>query len=340
MSLAVPISIDVNHPAEVGSARQLAMECAESLGFPHEVCARMALVASELATNLVKHAQGGQLVLTPLDEGDRKGLQIETLDTGPGIVDINLALTDGFSTSGSCGYGLGSVNRLMDELDIQSQRHQGTHVTCRKWLRGYSRSTLPCPVDIGVASRPKPGFDLNGDDFVIQRWEQNVLVGVIDGLGHGEPAHKASKAARVYVENHFDQPLARIFAGTGFACRGTRGCVMALALLDWGRGTLQFASIGNIEARVISRSGPLNFHVRRGIIGLNAPEPLVTHHDWEPENLLLLHSDGIASHWSWEDLPDLTDEPASAVARGVLRALAKDVDDATALVLKQARHDR
>lgn len=115
---------------------------------------------------------------------------------------------------------------------------------------------------------------------------------------------------------------------------------MALALLDWGRGMLQFASIGNIEARVISRSGPLNFHVRRGIIGLNAPEPLVTHHTWEPENLLLLHSDGIASHWSWEDLPDLTEEPASAVARSVLRALAKDVDDATALVLKQARHGR
>jgi anti-sigma regulatory factor (Ser/Thr protein kinase) len=340
VNFAIPITLDVHHQAEVGSARQLAMDCAESLGFPHEVCARMALVASELATNLVKHAHGGQVVLTPLNEDDRKGLQIETLDNGPGIADINEALTDGFSTSGSCGYGLGSVNRLMDELDIRSQRNQGTHVTCRKWLRDYSRSTLPCPVDIGVASRPKPGFDLNGDDFVIQRWEQCVLVGVIDGLGHGEPAHKASKAARVYVENHFDQPLARIFAGTGFACRGTRGCVMALALLDWGRGTLQFASIGNIEARVISRSGPLNFNVRRGIIGLNAPEPMVTHHDWEPENLLLLHSDGIPTHWSWEDLPELTEQPASEVARGVLRALAKDIDDATALVLKQASHDR
>ncbi len=337
MEQSVPQRIEVRHPAEVGAARRQTLAYAAELGFPAQTGESLALVASELATNLLKHAQGGVLVLTPVSEPGRQGLQIETLDDGPGIADLNEALTDGFSTTGSCGYGLGSVNRLMDELDIQSRRGQGTHVTSRKWRRDFSPSPGACPLDIGVASRPKPGLDVNGDAFVIKRWNSSVLVGVIDGLGHGESAHRAAQAARDYVENHFDQPLERIFAGTGHACRGTRGCVMALALLDWGQGWIGFASVGNIEARVISHNGPLHFPVRRGVIGMNAPEPHVTRHDWASDNLLLLHSDGLPSHWNWEDFPGLLNLPASQMTQRLLRHLARETDDATALIVKPAK---
>ena len=334
MEQSVPQRIEVRHPAEVGAARRQTLAYAAELGFPAQTGESLALVASELATNLLKHAQGGVLVLTPVSEPGRQGLQIETLDDGPGIADLNEALTDGFSTTGSCGYGLGSVNRLMDELDIQSRRGQGAHVTCRKWRRDDAPSPSACPLDIGVASRPKPGMDLNGDSFVVKRWAASALVGVIDGLGHGEPAHRAARAARDYVENHFDQPLVRIFTGTGHACRGTRGCVMARARIDWGQGRLEFASVGNIEARVLCRHGPLNFNIRRGVVGMNAPEPKVTGHDWASDNLLLLHSDGLLSHWRWEDFPGLTRLPASQMALHLLRALAREGDDATALVVK------
>ena len=114
---------------------------------------------------------------------------------------------------------------------------------------------------------------------------------------------------------------------------------MALARFHWGCGSLEYASIGNIEARVISQSKPYNFIVRRGIIGLNAPEPKVNRHEWSNDNVLLLISDGIASHWSWQDFPEFDGQPANKIAQGLLYKLAKDVDDATALVVKQASHE-
>ena len=82
---------------------------------------------------------------------------------------------------------------------------------------------------------------------------KRALVGVIDGLGHGQFAHRAAQTARQYVENHFDLPLDQIFRGVGRACRATRGVVMALARFDWGQGRLAFASVGNIAVRVFPR---------------------------------------------------------------------------------------
>jgi anti-sigma regulatory factor (Ser/Thr protein kinase) len=98
---------------------------------------------SELASNLVKHARRGTLTLTPLTEGTRVGLQIESQDRGPGIADVEQALTDGFSTAGSLGYGLGVVHRLMDTFDITSQPGAGggTHIVCQRWLRAEATHT-------------------------------------------------------------------------------------------------------------------------------------------------------------------------------------------------------
>ena len=133
------------------------------------------------------------------------------------------------------------------------------------------------------------------------------LVGVIDGLGHGQFAHRAAQTARQYVENHFDLPLDQIFRGVGRACRATRGVVMALARFDWGQGRLAFASVGNIAVRVFPRAEPFHFVIRRGVIGLNAPSAVVTEHPWSPDQVLVLHSDGVATHWGWKDFPGWAD---------------------------------
>jgi hypothetical protein len=165
------------------------------------------------------------------------------------------------------------------------------------------------------------------------------LVGIIDGLGHGQFAHRAAQTARQYVENHFDLPLDQIFRGVGRACRATRGVVMALARFDWGRGRLAFASVGNIAVRVFPRAEPFHFVVRRGVIGLNAPGAAVTEHPWSPGHVLVLHSDGVATHWGWKDFPGWADPeagapPAAAMAQQLLRAKAKDEDDATVIVVR------
>jgi anti-sigma regulatory factor (Ser/Thr protein kinase) len=328
-------TIEVLHSSDVGAARRLARALAERIGFDPVASEEVALAMTELATNLIKHAQSGRLTLTALAEGGRVGMGIESDDSGPGIADIERALGDRFSTAGTRGTGLGAVNRLMDELDITSERGRGTRIVCHKWLRQHTVGIRPCPLAFGVATRPRqPGAE-NGDAFVIKQWAESALVGIMDGLGHGQFAHRAAEAARQYVESHYDQPLDQVFRGVGRACRATRGVVMALARFDWGLGRLTFASVGNIEVRVFPRSEPFHFIVQRGVIGLNAPNAVVTDHPWPSDHMLVLHSDGLRTHWGWKDFPDAADKPAPALAQELLRSLAKEEDDATVIVVRQ-----
>jgi anti-sigma regulatory factor (Ser/Thr protein kinase) len=331
-----PLAIDVRQASSVGEARRAARTIAATLGFPPAVAEEIALAVTELASNLIRHAGGGTLALTPLSPDGRVGLEVESVDQGPGIADVEQALGDRYSTAGSRGTGLGAVNRLMDELDIASRPGSGTRVVCRRWRRDYPVSTHACPLDAGVATRARQLDPANGDAFVVKHWAETLLVGVIDGLGHGPVAKSAARAAQAYAESHFDLPLDQIFRGAGRACRATRGVVMALARFDWGRGRLAFASVGNIEVRVFPLSRAFNFSVRRGVVGLNAPSAVVTEHPWPPGHALVLHSDGLASHWSWSDFPGLTDRPAPAIAQELLRRLAKEDDDATVIVVKEA----
>jgi anti-sigma regulatory factor (Ser/Thr protein kinase)/serine/threonine protein phosphatase PrpC len=331
-----PVLIAVVHGSDVNEARQRAQAMALAIGFDETASAEVALAVSELGANLLRHTRGGTLTLTPLVDGRRVGMQVISQDRGPGMADVEQALTDGYSTAGGLGYGLGTVNRLMDELDIVSEpgTSGGTRIACKRWLRADVRPGLPTPLAVGAATRPHPGMTANGDAFVIKHWDEGTLVAVIDGLGHGPFAQRAAQTARQYVERHVDQPLDVIFRGVGRACRATRGVVMALARFDWGGTRLTFASIGNIEVRAFGSVEPMDFAIRRGIVGVNAPNPVVTQHRWQPNHVLVLHSDGLTTRWRWEDFRDLGSASASVVARRLLQALAKDDDDATVLVVK------
>ena len=97
---------------------------------------------------------------------------------------------------------------------------------------------------------------------------------------------------------------------------------------------LTFASLGNIEVRGFPSSAPFSFVMRRGVIGLRAPKVVVTEHPWSGEHVMVLHSDGLTSRWSWKDFPGLEAKPAAAAAHELLRALAKDQDDATVVVVR------
>ncbi len=222
----------------------------------------------------------------------------------------------------------------MDELDITSERGRGTRIVCRKWVSRPAAGIRPCPLAIGVASRPCLPGAANGDAFVVKQWAESALVGIIDGLGHGPFAHRAAQAARQYVVGIFDRPFDKIFRGTAGACRATRGVVMALARFDWNKARMAFASVGNIEVRVFPSSKPFRFTLRRGIVGLNAPNAIATEHPWPPGHLLVLHSDGLRTHWGWKDFPNLAAQPAPALARQFLRLLAREEDDATVIVVK------
>ncbi len=328
-----PLRVSVCHEADVAEAGRAAAALAATLGFSETIGEELRLAARELASNLVRHARGGVVNLSPCGSGLTRGLEIEALDEGPGIPDPDRALLDGFSTADGLGYGLGAVDRAADELEIGSPlaSGRGTRVVLRRFLRAPSTSG-PGPVVFGASTRPRPGQRENGDAFVLSTWSGGALAAVIDGLGHGRFAHLASSRARAALLEKPDRPLLQLFADVVRACRPTRGVVMTLARFDPGR--LQWAGIGNVEARLLGGPKDERLLARRGVLGGRAPGPLVQTLPWSADRVLVVHSDGLSSRWSPGDFPGLWQEPPQVTAGKLLRGLRAARDDATVVVAK------
>jgi serine/threonine-protein kinase RsbT len=116
-------------------ARRAIRDAANQLGFGQTDVTRIVTAASELARNIFKYAGEGVMRWRRIENGSSFGVELQFVDGGPGIQDIDLALQDGFSTSGGLGMGLPGARRLMDDLEIKSAPGQGTTVTLRKWRR-------------------------------------------------------------------------------------------------------------------------------------------------------------------------------------------------------------
>lgn len=127
-----PGPVLVVHESDIAAATRHARQIAQSAGFDKVKISYVATAASELAANLFFHGGGGTLVAKLLE--GRRGVELLAVDHGPGIADIEKALRDGYSTTGSLGFGLPGVKRLMDEMEIESQPDQGTTVRARKWV--------------------------------------------------------------------------------------------------------------------------------------------------------------------------------------------------------------
>lgn len=108
---------------------------AVQMGFPYSDGALIATAISELARNIVNYAVSGEVDITPVEVAGRTGIQVIARDHGPGIRNIDLAMQDGYSTSGGLGLGLPGVRRLMDTFEITSNGAKGTTVTAIKWKR-------------------------------------------------------------------------------------------------------------------------------------------------------------------------------------------------------------
>jgi serine/threonine-protein kinase RsbT len=121
--------------ADVVGARQYGRAIAAKIGFGRADQALIATAISELARNIVSYAQRGEIDIARVTRGPRIGLQVVARDRGPGIANIDAALTDGFSTGKSLGLGLPGTKRIVDEFDIQSAPGTGVTVKIVKWLR-------------------------------------------------------------------------------------------------------------------------------------------------------------------------------------------------------------
>jgi len=113
--------------------RQLVREWAVELGFSSLIQAKLVTAASELGRNALIHGGGGTVRLETLVVRERRGLRLTFEDQGPGIADIEQALTNGFTTSGGLGLGFGGARRLVNEFEVDSRPGEGTRVVVTQW---------------------------------------------------------------------------------------------------------------------------------------------------------------------------------------------------------------
>jgi len=135
MPLPCQVRVPIDSDGDIIIARQKGRALAAELGFSPTDVVRIATAISELARNVLSYAATGEIRLQPLNRRNRCGIAIVATDQGPGIVDVEQAMQDAYSTSGGLGLGLPGVRRLMDEFTIESAVGQGTTVSATKWCR-------------------------------------------------------------------------------------------------------------------------------------------------------------------------------------------------------------
>ncbi|MET8083824.1 anti-sigma regulatory factor [Micromonospora sp. NPDC005197] len=135
VDLGQPQAQSVRSDEDVVRVRQLVRTVAVAVKLSLVDQTKVVTAASELARNTLVYGGGGTVEVTIVDNGRRKGVRIIFADSGPGIADLNLALTDGYTTGGGLGLGLSGSRRLVDEFEIETSAEAGTRITVTKWSR-------------------------------------------------------------------------------------------------------------------------------------------------------------------------------------------------------------
>jgi anti-sigma regulatory factor (Ser/Thr protein kinase) len=318
--------VEVSDHTDVAEARRRTAALASSLGFDDTITGQAAIAVSEAATNLLKHAGGGQLFVG-VNAGNTSGLQIVAMDRGRGIRDIPASLRDGISTAGTAGNGLGAIKRLASTFDLYSVAGAGTVVSAGFYA---PRTTFPLVAGLSI---PAPGEVECGDAWAVWSAGELTSIFVSDGLGHGRDAAAASSAAVSAFLRNAERSAEEVIEAVHQALRGTRGAAVAVAETDRRRGVMHFCGLGNIsgliaradgkEQHLVSLSG-IAGHVARRLQSFTQP--------WLAGDLLILHSDGIGTHWSMSQYPGLLRRHPGVIAGVIARDHRRGTDDATVVV--------
>jgi serine/threonine-protein kinase RsbT len=132
--MSAELKIQIRTDLDATRAALESTRFAREAGFEETPTRMIATAVSELARNILKYARTGYVYLRPVQEMRRRGIEVEATDRGPGIRDVEGAMQDHVSTSGTLGLGLPGVRRLMDEFSLESAPGKGTRVTAIKWL--------------------------------------------------------------------------------------------------------------------------------------------------------------------------------------------------------------
>jgi anti-sigma regulatory factor (Ser/Thr protein kinase) len=319
------VRLRVDDPSGVAPARRVAEQLAEDLGFDETRRGQAAIVVTELATNLVRHGGGGELILR-VGRGERPTVDAIASDRGPGIPNGGRAFEDGYSTGGGPGNGLGAVGRLSATLDLQSSPGQGTVLAAR--LGGEAG----VPTADGIAL-PMEGETESGDAWGQVTDGALLTILLVDGLGHGTDAALAANTAVRELRSGLD--CAQLLERVHGALRATRGAAAAAARIDLAGGHLDYAGIGNIAGTIVHGADSKSLVSMPGILGHRLQRIKAFQYELPPGGLLVMHSDGVRSGWDLTSYPGLQRRDPLVIASLLIRDFERGRDDVSVVVARR-----
>jgi anti-sigma regulatory factor (Ser/Thr protein kinase) len=317
--------VAVREKTDVAEARRRAAEFA---GFDQKYAGTLNIVVTELATNLVKHAGGGHIII------HKAGAAVDliAIDNGPGIPDVARCLTDGYSSTGTPGTGLGAISRAASFLDVYSAPQQGAVLAARVGPASESNREI---LEIGAICAPYPGESVSGDRWAFDASGAPWRLALSDGLGHGLFAAQASDAGIEAVMSEREAQPSVALDHAHYRLKGTRGAAMGVVDINPEAGAVWFSGVGNVAGAIVqdavtrrqmlSTNGTLG-HEMRAAVQYQYPFPR--------DALVVLHSDGLSANWSLDKYPGLFHRRPSIVAGVLFRDHRRQRDDATIVVIR------
>ena len=319
-------------PSQVSEGRRLAVEFARKTGLDDAKLARIALVATEMATNLVKHGGGGTLVVDRFDDADGRGIELMALDRGTGMADVgrlpcrwlfdcresrhwvwrdrpSIGPAGGLFTTGPryCGDG---------PLDLPTRGEQ------------------PSRTELGAVSASYPGETVCGDHWAFGAGQTGRTLLVADGSGHGSEAARAALTAAQIFNDHLDDECVPLVDRLHRGLASTRGAALAVARIDTTASLVRFVGIGNIAGTLVSDGGVRRMVSHNGTAGHVAPRIREFTYPFTGKPLVILHSDGLSTKWGLADYPGLAASHPSLIAGILFRDHRRGRDDASVVVVR------
>ncbi|MEK8108571.1 SpoIIE family protein phosphatase [Micromonospora sp. M12] len=316
---------------EAGSAASAVRRAAERLGAQVQMgearIADLAIVAAELTSNLVKHADEGVLLLRPVRRAGQAGVELIAIDSGPGMADLTVSSQDGHSTTGTLGIGLGAIVRQASWFDGYSLPGRGPSSPCRSGRR--SRAAVlgrrPHPPDHrrnGQRRRVRGPGRRRAAPAAGQRWPG------------ARPAGQRRNKRRWPRSGRPAGPPASVVGHLHRSMSHTRGAALAVAELVPEAGVLHYAGLGNISGVVVEGRPPPGLVSLPGIAGHQRPTIREYDYPFGPGARLVMHSDGVVDRWRLADYPGLAERSPLVMASTLLRDAGVRRDDACVLVAR------
>lgn len=292
------------------------------------------IVVAEMVSNLSKYAREGNVFVKLIEEQGVQGIEIICTDNGPGISDLNKMLADGSSSHNTLGHGLGSMKRLSDDFQVYTQKGWGTIILARIYNKKPAFEKKKFEFRSFIV--PKPGETACGDGAYLKVSKETIKIILGDGLGHGQEAEKAVRAAIEAFRICPDESPMEILRFIHQSVRKTRGLVATVITFNIKQQTWKICGIGNILTKMISANNISKSYVaHNGILGHNIPNTMKDQEvSLDNGQLLVMCSDGIKTNSDIMKYPGILRQDLSLLLSAIFKDYARNTDDMSLVACK------